>query len=173
MKKWKGLIQDALLCKSSNTVRSLLKCSSTSSLDRASLEWVERAYRMQPETSYSLLDQTARPSKPLFWSSEVSDTSRMLFLTLQVLALVEKTYLLLIICYGFCTFAAINRKKNWKTKQLIAAVFWLDRSKYSAPTLIAAVCLWTAANNLYTITLSAAVCLLTAANKHSKDHEPH
>ena len=93
MKKWIGVIQDALLCKSSNTVRSLLKCSSTSSLDQASLEWVERAYRMLPETSCSPLDQTARPSKPLFWSSEVSDTPRMLFLTLQVLGDVSLSFI--------------------------------------------------------------------------------
>ena len=59
MKKCKGLIHDALLCNSQR--------GSVESLDRASSRWVERANRMQPETSCSSLDQTVRPSEPLFW----------------------------------------------------------------------------------------------------------
>ena len=47
--------------------------------------------------------------------------------------------MLLIICCGFFIFVAINRKKNWKKKQLIAAVLLCDRSKYSIATSIAAV----------------------------------
>ena len=88
MKKCKGLIQDALLCKSSNAIRSSLKYRS---IERAP-GWVERADRMQPKTFCSPLDQAARPSEPLFWSSEVSDAPRMLFLTLQILGDVSLSF---------------------------------------------------------------------------------
>ena len=61
------------------------------------------------------------------------------------------------ICCGFGIYVAINRKRIRKKKSLIVAVLRCGRSKYSAPTLIAAVLLGTAAINPYTITLIAAV----------------
>ncbi|XP_057531022.1 uncharacterized protein LOC130809318 isoform X1 [Amaranthus tricolor] len=54
------------------------------STERA-LGWVERANRTYPVASCILLDQAARPSEPLLWSSGPSDVPRMLFLALQVL----------------------------------------------------------------------------------------
>ena len=71
--------------RSSKAVRMSVEGRST---ERA-LGWVERADRMYPVVFYSPLDQAARPSEPLLWSSGPSNIPRMLFLTLQVLGAVS------------------------------------------------------------------------------------
>ena len=58
-------------------------------LDRASSR-VGRASRQNATRNFLL---SARPSKPLLWSSDVSDTPRMVFLTLQVLGGVSLSFI--------------------------------------------------------------------------------
>ena len=58
------------------------------SIERAP-EWVERTNKILPVASCSPVDQVARPSKPLFWSSRPSNGSLDAVFTLQVFGVVS------------------------------------------------------------------------------------
>ena len=75
--------------RSSKAARMLSESRSTKSLDRASSRAGRASNIMYTVDSCSPLDQAARSSEPLLWSSEPSNVLKMLFLTLQVLGAVS------------------------------------------------------------------------------------